>query len=504
MKKKILTIVLLLTFVVGTLCSCKSGDADLQSDFSSVSTILTENESSSTDSTTEKTSKTTTESTKGKTTADETTTNSSSSKKETETTSTTSETSTMPTVPIRVEVQVEETIITDEEIEEPITFEPIKEIELNNEHNSINKSDYYQYASLSEKEKRLYKSIVDTIEQSGSIVNTSRLSVSYEDIVSVFQKVLTDYPQYFYVSRSCMLAYSSRGNTIRAIVLLYTDGEATDEYDENMNLLQSADRTVINQKIDTLQSTVEKIVSKIPSETSEIIKEKYIHDYIVETVRYDYNAAENIDNYMSTIPHAFDLYGAAIEGLAVCEGYSKLFQYLCYSVGINSTQVIGTSNGGNHMWNAVLIDEEWYQIDVTWNDTETIIGYSYFNLNEEKISKDHTIDDSTISVPQCVSTENSFISVFAVCITDLTQAPTNYETAIANIKEAGDKMLYVYIEGYELDRMGMINTQRYTRYIQQYMLKTKSDFSAYLSAQGISLSNSINRSNEFIVLTLKY
>ena len=495
MKKKILAIVLLLTFVAGALCSCKSVVADLQSDFSSVSSILTENESSSADSTTEKTSETTTESNTGKTTADKNTTNSSSSKKETET---------MPTVPIRVEVQVEETIITDEEIEEPVTFEPIKEIELNNEHNSINKSDYYQYASLNGKEKKLYKSIVDTIEQSGSIVNTSRLSVSHEDIVSVFQKVLTDYPQYFYVSRSCMLAYGSRGNTIRAIVLLYTDGEVTDEFDENMNLLQSANRNVINKKIDALQTMVEEVIAKIPSETSEVIKEKYIHDYIVETVRYDYNAAENINNYTSTMPHAFDLYGAAIEGLAVCEGYSKLFQYLCYSVGINSTQVIGTSNGGNHMWNAVLIDKEWYQIDVTWNDTETIIGYSYFNLNKEKISKDHTIDDSTISVPQCVSTENSFISVFAVCITDLTQAPTNYETAIANIKEAGDKMLYVYIEGYELDRMGMINTQRYAGYIQQYMLRTTSDFSAYLSTQGISLSNSINRSNEFIVLKLKY
>jgi len=504
LKKKILAMVLILTFVVGTLCSCKYASADLQSDFSSVSSIFTESEGSNEDSTTEKASETTLESTAGKTTADKTTTNSSSSKKETERTSTTSETSTMPTVPIRVEVQVEETIITDEEIEEPITFEPIKEIELNNEHNSINKSDYYQYASLSEKEKRLYKSIVDTIEQSGSVVNTSRLSVSYEDIVSVFQKVLTDYPQYFYVSRSCMLAYSSRGNAIRAIVLLYTDGEVIDEFDENMNLLQSANRNVINEKIDILQSEVEEIISQIPAESSDVIKEKIIHDYIVETVKYDYNAAKNIDNYTTTIPHAFDLYGAAIEGLAVCEGYSKFFQYLCYSVGINSTQVIGTSNGGNHMWNAVLIDEEWYQIDVTWNDTETIVSYSYFNLNQEKISKDHTIDNSTISVPQCISTENSFISAFAVCITDLTQAPTNYETAIANIKEAGDKMLYVYIEGYELDRMGMINTQRYARYIQQYMLRTTSDFSAYLSAQGISLSNNINRSNEFIVLTLKY
>ena len=490
LKNKIFVIALTLIFAVGMLGSCKA-ISTVEGDFSSVSTVLSEEESSNIESAPEKASEATSKSATSKTNA----INSS---------AITSKTSSMPTVSVSVEVQIEEAVITDEEIQEPTDLDPIKEIEFNNEHSAVEASDYYQLASLSAKEKRLYKSIVNTIEQSGSIVNTSGLSVSSDDIVSVFQKVLTDYPQYFYVSRSCMLAYGSNRNTIRAIVLLYTDGNLTDEFDEDMNLLQSADRTVINQKIDLLQETVEKIISEISSEASDIIKEKYIHDYIVETVSYDYNAAENIENYTTMLPHAFDLYGAAIEGSAVCEGYSKLFQYLCYSVGINSTQVIGASNGGNHMWNAVLINGEWYQLDVTWNDTEDITGYSYFNLNNQEMSKDHTVDASTLSVPRCISTENSFRNVFAVCITELTQAPTNYENAIANVKQAGDKMLYVYFEDYETDRTGMINLQKYAGYVQRYMLKARSDFYAYLSSQGIGLANAINRSNEFIVLTLKY
>lgn len=505
MKKKILAIVLLLNIVVGTFCSCKSASVGIESGISSVSAVLTGDESSSTDSITENSDDSVSELITSKTTDDKTTsTNNTASAKEIESGTTTAETITKPTVPISVKVQVEETIITDEIIEEPVTLEPVKEIVFNNNHTAVKESDYYQYSTLNEKEKRLYKSIIDAIAQSINVVNLSRLSVNYNEVVSVFQKVLTDYPQYFYLSRSCILAYGSRGNTIRAIGLLYTDGTVTDEFDKNMNLVKRANRAVINEKIDALKSAVQQIISKIPAETSDIIKEKYIHDYIVKSVKYDYEAAENIETYTSTLPHAFDLYGAAIEGLAVCEGYSKLFQYLCYNVGINSTQVTGTSNGGNHMWNAVLIDKEWYQIDVTWNDTESFIGYSYFNITNKIISKDHAIDYSKISVPECNSEKNSFKNVFAVCITDLSKAPINYENAIANIKESGDKALYIYIEGYELDKTGMINAKIYDKYIQQYILRPTSDFFVYLSNRGITLFNSISISKEFIVLTLKY
>lgn len=495
--KKILAVFLLLTIISATFCSCKPFWAGIESELSFVDTVLIEEEYWIYESVTEETSESTSN---NKTNNNSSITKNSSSNIEPETPPTTAK----PTVPISVDVQVEETIITDEEIAEQITFDSINEIDFNNNHNPLNESNYYQYSSLNEKEKKLYNSIVNTIAQSGTVVNTSKLSVSYDDIVSVFQKVLTDYPQYFYISRSCMLAYGSRGNNIRAILLLYTDGNVTDSYDENMNLLQSADRNLINQKINALQSAVEEIVSQIPTEASDIIKEKIIHDYIIETVKYDYDTAENVNNYTASIPHAFDIYGAAVDGLAVCEGYSKLFQYLCYSVGINSTQVIGTSGGGNHMWNAVLIDNEWYQIDITWNDTEPIIGYSYFNLTEKNISEDHIIDFSTLSVPQCNAEANSFINIFAVCITNLTEAPTNYETAIANLKKTEDKMLNIYFVNSELEKGGNINTQKYVRYIQQHMFKKSSDFYTYLSSQGIAMLNTIQKNNEFIVLTLKY
>lgn len=56
----------------------------------------------------------------------------------------------------------------------------------------------------------------------------------------------------------------------------------------------------------------------------------------------------------------------------VCEGYSKAFQYLCdlsdFDADITCYSVIGTMDGGDHMWNIVRINGSGYLVDVT-NDT---------------------------------------------------------------------------------------------------------------------------------------
>lgn len=54
----------------------------------------------------------------------------------------------------------------------------------------------------------------------------------------------------------------------------------------------------------------------------------------------------------------------------VCEGYSKAYKYLCdlstfRNTSINCALVAGTTNGGNHMWNIVSIDDVSYMVDVT-------------------------------------------------------------------------------------------------------------------------------------------
>ena len=91
--------------------------------------------------------------------------------------------------------------------------------------------------------------------------------------------------------------------------------------------------------------------------------------------------------------------GSVIYGEALCEGYSKTFAYLCQSVGIPCVCVHGYGNGGDHMWNMVQLDGEWYHVDVTWDDPITTTGeqlcrYTYFLLSDEQIRVNHIIDNA--------------------------------------------------------------------------------------------------------------
>ena len=63
-------------------------------------------------------------------------------------------------------------------------------------------------------------------------------------------------------------------------------------------------------------------------------------------------------------------------------------------LGIPCVRISGTANGGGHAWNAVKLDGEWYQVDVTWDDpipdSPGNIQYGYFNITDEEMMKDHS------------------------------------------------------------------------------------------------------------------
>ena len=94
---------------------------------------------------------------------------------------------------------------------------------------------------------------------------------------------------------------------------------------------------------------------------SDYIKIKKIHDFVCDTIQYDYINVSNTD-----YKYQFTTYGALFKGRAVCQGYATLFYRLCREVGI-PVRVITSSN---HAWNIVKIDDKYYNIDCTWDDTD--------------------------------------------------------------------------------------------------------------------------------------
>ncbi len=344
------------------------------------------------------------------------------------------------------------------------------------DHNVIDQDDYYRYNELRRSEKELYDTVRNAVDRGVSIIDLSEFLSEPEDVEKVFRCFLADNPQLFYVSRNCHYMYDVDSGCVTNLLVKYTDGDVTDEFDDNCRLTKTADREVISDKIDELEDAVEDVLEIIPLDCEPVEKEKLICDYLVDNIVYiETDSDFDIDE---TIPHEYDVYGAICNGEAVCEGYAKAFQLLCYMSGINAIQVEGTGNGEDHMWNAVELDD-WYYVDVTWAD----IGdydypyYSYFNITEEELLIDHRIDDSVLDVPDCDSKDLSYYNYFAAKAVDLYSEPLNYKKCADDIQGGKCNYVIIYADGFSLTES----------YLEDYFLNEDSVFNQYVRAMGYGI-----------------
>ncbi len=94
---------------------------------------------------------------------------------------------------------------------------------------------------------------------------------------------------------------------------------------------------------------------------------RQFHDWLCERIVYDLDA-----------PCAHSVYGALVDGKAVCEGYAAAFKLLCDVYQIPCMTVFGYSvsasgEQGYHAWNIVRMEDGvWYGVDTTWDDNDKI------------------------------------------------------------------------------------------------------------------------------------
>ncbi len=112
-----------------------------------------------------------------------------------------------------------------------------------------------------------------------------------------------------------------------------------------------------------LEQEVNKILSAIKPDMSNIEKVKVVNNYFAENIKYDMK-----DYKAGKIPlRNCTIYGALVDKNAICSGYSAAFKLLMQRLGIPCKTVISTSM--DHGWNMVQLYGSWYHIDTTWNST---------------------------------------------------------------------------------------------------------------------------------------
>ena len=155
-------------------------------------------------------------------------------------------------------------------------------------------------------------------------------------------------------------------------------------------------------KMRTFVQTIGVRVKKIAAPAAGLSEEEklhYVHDWLVNNVRYD----KLYKNY------AHEVLGPLCHGVGVCEGIAKTMKLLLDELDMESLIVIGEENadkrgieGMRHAWNIVRVDGKLYHVDTTFDATMRLGGmnrYDYFMLSDEEIFRDHR--KPVWAVPAC-------------------------------------------------------------------------------------------------------
>lgn len=228
---------------------------------------------------------------------------------------------------------------------------------------------YPYYAMLDASGKHVYRQIYANANERYSRF-TPVEQITSDQLKNVFLAVYNDHPELFWLETAYSCKYLGDGRCV--------------EIDLKFN------RTA--QNIDNAKAVFEESAGQIVSEarnlSNDYEKEKFVHDKLIERVSYDLGAQMNQSAY-----------SALVNGRTVCAGYARAFQYLLQQLGIPCYYCTGYA-GEAHAWNIVALDDGYYNVDATWDDSGGG-RYDYFNKADEDYVSSHIRQELSVYLPPC-------------------------------------------------------------------------------------------------------
>ena len=222
----------------------------------------------------------------------------------------------------------------------------------------------YYYTKLNKQHQAVYHAMQQCLISLADEWQMPR--VSGEALYNIFFQLRLDHPEIFWATGFKYRYYENSGNLIFLPEYLF-------------------EKAKIREHQKAMASRVEKLVRPAKS-MSELEKEKYVHDFICQNVRYD--------KLKKSYSH--EIIGPLGQGVGVCEGIAKSVKVLLDALGVWNVIAICGNNPEKgikyrHTWNIVKIGGTYYHLDATFDNSlgDEEIRYEYFNLDDKNIFRDH-------------------------------------------------------------------------------------------------------------------
>lgn len=234
---------------------------------------------------------------------------------------------------------------------------------------------YPYYHMLDDKSKSLYRQIYANANDLYSDFKAVESDATPAQVKNAFIAVCNDHPELFFMDTKFSAAFKGNGDCIE-IKLCFND--LANNIDETKAQFESAAQSVKNA-----------------SSGSPFEMEKAAHDALAQ-----------MNTYSLMAPHNQSAYSALNEGSTVCAGYARAMQYVMQLAGVPCYYCSGYA-GENHAWNIICLDDEFYNLDVTWDDTDdaSVCNYDWFNKTDADYGTTHIRRDLSVYLPPCNGTK---------------------------------------------------------------------------------------------------
>lgn len=261
---------------------------------------------------------------------------------------------------------------------------------------------YPYYYMLNKNQQSVYKQVYANALSINSAAFSPCATLASNEVDNVMSAVYNDHPELFWLDTKYSYSYTPQGN-VRAITLVFNN---------TANAIDSAKAN--------FDSAADTILANASALSSDIEKEKYVNDYLMDFISY----SESADMNQSA-------YSALVNASSVCAGYSRAFQYLMMELDIPCYYCTGTANGGNHAWNIIKLEDAYYNLDTSWDDSlGTVYSkycYTYFNLPDSEFSSDHIRTGLSVNLPACTGTAMTYVNTYGNGESDTTGS-SGYES----------------------------------------------------------------------------